>query len=185
MDQAVDILTFIVLIGAAVGAIYGIVKGIRGVLRFFAKTNRFFDDWYGTEAKDGHPRIKGVLHRLDDLEEKRAADSETINEIKTQVVKELNRNGGSSAKDAAFESLRVSQETLEAVQSVQIQIEAEVLERKHWVESFEDEQRRERKAMVRLVKKMIDLPKEQQHQVWDAEGRDWIDGKLGDGENVD
>lgn len=185
LDRTVEILTIIVLIGAALGAIVVMFKGVRGVIRFFAKINRFFDDWYGTEAKDGHPRVKGVLHRLDDLEEMRANDSEMIGEIKVQVIKELNRNGGSSAKDAAFEAVRVSKETLEAVQGVQLQLEEEVKERKHWVESFEAEQRTERRAMVKLVKKMIDLPKEEQHKVWDAEGRDWIDGKLGGGENAD
>lgn len=185
MDKTIEVLTFLVLVGAALAALVGIWKGLRGIARFFEKTNRFFEDWYGTEAEDGHPKVKGVLHRLDDLEAMRANDSEMIQEIKTQVVKELNRNGGNSSKDAAFEAVRVSQETLEAVQGMQLQLEEEVLERKHWTENFEEVQKRERKAMTKLVLKMIHEDKADQEALWRDGGQKWVDGVLGEGENID
>lgn len=185
MDQAVEVMTFLVLLGAALGAVVLIFRGVRGVFRFFSKINRFFGDWYGSEPADGHPRVKGVLHRLDDLESLRLSDSETLGEIKDQVVKELNRNGGSSAKDAAFEAVRVSQETLEAVQGVQLQMEAEVLERKHWTEAFEADARKQRRAMQKLVLRMIHEKPADQEAIWKADSQKWVDGVLEDGENVD
>jgi acetolactate synthase small subunit len=188
VDQVESVLLWIVLAGAAVAAVVGIWKALRGINRFFEKTNRFFDDWYGHPAEDGHPSRKGVLHRLDDLEANREANTVTLHEIKDQVVKELNRNGGSSAKDAAFEAVRVSQETLVAVQGVQLQLEEEVLERKAWADKYEADvkkQKHERKEIAKLVLRMIDKSPEEQMALWNDGSSKWVDGTLGDGENID
>lgn len=89
-------------------------KNTRSMIR---RTNMFLDDWYGDE------RTPGVMARIGSLEVE-------LEKVRNQVFNELNRNGGSSTKDAAFEALRT-------VKEVQLQQEQEIQERKYLTAQLE------------------------------------------------
>lgn len=110
---------------AVIATLLGILTGLGAILirinRLLRKWNRFSDDWYGTPASDGHEEAPGVIARLDKNERDNAALQHTLSELaqaqsdqaedfkalKAHVDKELSRNGGSSTKDAAFETKRI------------------------------------------------------------------------------
>lgn len=170
MSTPEHILTLIVLVGAALAALIGIWKAIRVVGRFLEKTNRFFEDWYGTPAEDGHPSRKGVLHRLDDLERMRVDDGDTLNRLEmklNEAVHELTPNNGGSIKDS--------------INRIELQQQEEVLERKAWVERYDEDQknmRLERAALHRQISDMIGKTPEEQSRIWDGIERRWTDGVL-------
>jgi hypothetical protein len=107
------------LVVGAVGVIWSkVVKPMfKNTRTLIKRTNTFFDDWYGDE------NTPGVVSRITSLEVE-------VEKVRLQVVQELNRNGGSSTKDAAFEALRI-------VQDVQVQQEQEVQDRKYLTAQLE------------------------------------------------
>lgn len=128
----VNVVALSVVIGA-VGVIWKKVfkPMIRSTFSMVRRTNKFLDDWYGDDV------IPGVVQRIASLESDRTDTTSTlavmlkeIESIKSKVSHELNHNGGSSTKDAAFEALRI-------VQGVQLQQEQEVQERKYLTAQLE------------------------------------------------
>lgn len=91
-----------------------VFKGTRTLIK---RTNMFFDDWYGDDLNPG------VVARISSLESE-------LEKVRHRVFHELDRNGGSSTKDAAFEALRT-------VREVQIQQEEEIQERKYLTAQLE------------------------------------------------
>lgn len=172
VSQPEHVMTIIVLVGATLAAIIGIWRGLRGIARFFEKVNRFFEDWYGSPAEDGHVAKKGVLHRLDDLERRREDNTETLSRLETKmddVVHEVTNNDGSSLKDSIYR--------------IEIQQQEEVLERKSWEESYSEEQRNmrlERAALHHRIGQMIGKSPEEQNEIWDGIERRWTDGFIHD-----
>lgn len=59
------------------------------VVPFFRSLTDFLGDWAGERERPGVPRVPGVMERLRDLETGQS-----------QIVKQVNNNGGSSLKDA-------------------------------------------------------------------------------------
>lgn len=103
----------------AIGIIWSkVLKPVyRSVSKMVKRTNMFLDDWYGDE------HTPGVMARIDSLER-------DLEQVRNQVVSELNRNGGESTKDAAVMALK-------AVREVQFQQEQEIRERKHLTDHLE------------------------------------------------
>lgn len=183
--------------GAIIGALLVIGVLIRKTVKFAQRVDLFFDDWYGTPASPGHEQKPGMVERVAGLEVAQIAGIEAAAdmrrtqeemkstqeemrqkqaEIAENVHRELNRNGGGSTKDAAFEALRV-------VKELQLQQEAEVKERMHMQEEFHRHQmkgQRERHRMIIAVRQMIGLDVETQKAQWDQIMADFTSGQLGD-----
>lgn len=179
----------------AIGVIWAGVKVVLAVVRFI---NQFRDDWFGFAGDENHPPRPGVLAQMQEMRAALVLGEETrqlmatvldsmvkdVTQIKDQVGHELTHNNGSSTKDAAHEAKRLSKATMDIVENIQMQQEAEVLERKDWTARFEADQRRQRKAMHKLVLRMIREKPADQETIWNDDGKKWIEGELEDGENV-
>ena len=170
MDLVEKLLLWIVLIGAAVAAVIGIWRAFRGASRFFEKVNRFFEDWYGRPAEDGHHATKGVLTRLEELEDQRAINSNTLGRVEGKMdfaMHELTPNKGGSIKDS--------------INRIEFQQQEEILERKAFTEKYEQDQatnRLERHALTRVIKEMIGKTPEDQHEIWDRASASWTTNTL-------
>lgn len=158
-------------IGAIILALTAIFVAARAVNRVLKKANSFFDDWYG----DKETGKDGVIHRLSSLESNQTKISEEIVSIKDTVSTQLNRNGGSTMADAAFNALRV-------VQEVQVQVEEEVIARKEWHEQYERDQRSARSEWTQVflaIRKMIPIEdKSKQLELWDNLTEKYTKGEL-------
>lgn len=179
-------------IAAVIAALTVIGLALVRLSKFFRRANQFFEDWYGTPAAPGHEAVPGVLQRIGTLESSRASDWDTttktlsdmgadITEIKKQVGHELNRNGGSSTKDAAFLAHRTAVEALEVVKQVQEQQEHEIIARRDWHERYLADQQRMRaewSAVFKGIRSMITLPPEEQLSMWDDIAESYADGTI-------
>lgn len=76
-------------VAALAGAAALIWRGVRGIRRIAERIDDFADDWAGTPGRPGVPARKGVMERLDRIEERIAA-----------VDHELQPNSGSTLRDA-------------------------------------------------------------------------------------
>ena len=158
----------IIVIGALVAALVGIIKSVRAVSAFFEKFDKFFGDWYGEDARPGFDARPGVLTRLYSLESFREETTSLLREIKDevaktqqQVIKELNRNGGSSTKDAAYEAMRVTQEIRRAQ-------EQQAIEFAHFQAKYLWDQKTSRRELTSILEAMLltDISTPEQRESW-------------------
>lgn len=74
---------------AVTGALFALTRVAAGMRKTGKRWEDFLDDWHGTPARPGRPKIPGVMERMVDLEEG------------LQIVKhELFPNSGASLRDA-------------------------------------------------------------------------------------
>jgi hypothetical protein len=178
----------IVGIGAiciALTAIWLIVRGLNKVVRVI---NLFRDDWFGTPGDENHEPTAGVLAQMHEMrislingEADRKTMGDDIALIKKQVDHELNRNSGTTTKDAAFDAKRISQQTMEVVQQIQMQQEEEVKERKAWADLYaaDQEAARLRNAHVfNLVAELIGKEPSEQTKMWSGIEGTFINGET-------
>jgi hypothetical protein len=175
----------IIGVAATLTALGVIIIAVRALLRFGKRVNVFLDDWYGSDGDEQHPPVLGVLNRVGAMEgmlHQHIRDEDTVlaamgsevTAIKTQVGHELNRNGGTSTKDAAHEALRV-------VKEVQVQQEAEIIARRADRDEFRAENLAHAQRLMTffaLVRRMIVLPPSDQIALWDDATAAFADGNL-------
>lgn len=123
-----------------------------------------------------------IASNAETLEENRTAiDSliPTVDSIKDQVLKELNRNGGGSTKDAAHDARRDSKDALEISKRLMNKIEYEAKQREMWQMQYlidRDADRKERIHTFAAVRRMIAAPTDEQHEIWDAVELPFLNG---------
>lgn len=159
----------VVIIAAVLAAVIAIFKAFRSFNTLIGKFNQFFEDWYGEDKRDGVDARPGVLTRIHNLEESRQENTVTlaeiqdsVNKIQVQVAHELNRNGGSSTKDAATEALRVAREIQQAQETDAI---AQAKFRAQYLKD-QDVTRKEWETVFSTVKDMIGKDTEEQMAIW-------------------
>ena len=163
------ILADVVVVAAVIAAVIAIFKAIRSFNSVINKLNTFFEDWYGEERRDGIDPRPGVLARLHNLEDSRQENTqmltdiqESVKVIQEKIAHELNRNGGSSTKDAATEALRVAREIQQAQEA------DAVLQAKFRAQYLKDQEvtRREWESVFSTVQDMIGKDTEEQMRIW-------------------
>lgn len=168
MMGAETVVAAIIVIGALVAALIGIIKAVRAVSGFFEKFDKFFGDWYGEDARPGFEARPGVLTRLHSLEDFRGETTSLLRDIKSevaktqqQVIKELNRNGGSSTKDAAYEAMRMTQDIRRAQ-------EQQAVEFAHFQAKYLWDQKAGRRELTSILEAMLltDLSSPEQRESW-------------------
>ena len=84
MDQnLVNIASAVIVIGGAVGVIWGVLRPVVKKIRtLMSALDRFIVDWFGEDAGPGRDAVPGVMERLN------------------KIDGELKHNGGSTMKDA-------------------------------------------------------------------------------------
>lgn len=159
----------IILISVVIGAVIAIWKAVVSIKKLSNNVDQFFQDWSGEPERDGVPERPGILARMRTLEDLRDVQTVMLNDLSEQMTQlskhvnaELNRNGGSSTKDAAHEALRVAKE----IQKTQ---ESESKLRAAWHQRYQDDQditRREWSAVFTAVAGMIPKTAEEQAEIW-------------------
>lgn len=93
LDWVLPVAGGVIVIG---GAIAALGKGGRWVFSTLRKVNEFLEDWRGEDARPGHARRSGVPERLESIETRLTNVESKVNQVKGQ----MERNGGSSLRDA-------------------------------------------------------------------------------------
>ena len=171
----------ILLISVFIGAVIAIWKFIVAGKKLSNNIDQFFSDWSGEPAREGVEARPGILSRLHTLEDLRNEQSETLRNLSEQITvlskhvnAELNRNGGSSTKDAAHEALRVAKE-------IQAQQEKDAKTQREWHRAYlrdRDNMRAEWEAFFGVVTKMIPLPPEEQAAMWEEVTEAYSEGTI-------
>lgn len=171
----------VILFSVFIGAVIAIWKAISAGKKLSNNIDQFFADWKGEAARDGVEERPGIMSRLHTLEDLRLTQSKTLQDLSDQITvlsthvnAELNRNGGSSTKDAAHEALRVAKE-------IHVQQEKDAKTQKEWHRSYlkdRDSMRMEWESFFEVVAKMIPLPPHEQAAMWEQVTEAYSDGTL-------
>jgi len=89
VDSAV--INILVISGGTIGAA-AFLWAVRAAWRGGRRASRFFDDWFGQEARPGVPAVPGFPERMQSVEVLAAGTAEIVS-------RELQKNGGQSALD--------------------------------------------------------------------------------------
>jgi hypothetical protein len=188
VDTIESVIGNIILISIVLGAIAAIWKVFTAGRHFSHQVDQFFADWSGEPAREGVPERPGILSRMKVLEDLRDTQTTMLEDLSTQistmsrhVSAELNRNGGSSTKDAAHEALRVAKE-------IQKQQEHDARERQKWHDTYRADQvtmRKEWGAVFVAISTMIPKTPEEQAKIWAEITKSYGDGTILDTHPVD
>lgn len=94
---------WILAAGAISAALVAVWKLVVGVTRFVRRAGRFFDEWFGVEAYNGHDAKPSIPERMDKVETHMAAMCSRIDEVDGKVrdiQHEVRPNHGHSLRDA-------------------------------------------------------------------------------------
>lgn len=91
-----DIATSAAVVGTGVAVLGGLYAVTRSSLRASRRMDQFREDWEGQPGRKGFDPVPGVPERLQQVEQV----TQELRDLVREAVKQLQPNGGSSARDA-------------------------------------------------------------------------------------